>query len=211
MEIEAFVLIGGSSSRLGQDKALLKLDSCTLAQRAVNTVKEALSCSQIYLAAANESQFSAEGLPEGLPENVPVIYDRYKDRGAYCALHSALSTAKSEWIFVLACDLPFVSVDLLKFMAGLIDGVFDAVVNVMPDARAQPLCAFYRVDPCLKIIGKMIREDNKPPPLRLIFEKINTRRVEFDEIKNLPGSQNFFFNLNSPDDLNNARELTGNS
>jgi molybdopterin-guanine dinucleotide biosynthesis protein A len=207
MEIEAFVLIGGKSSRLGQDKALLEFGGCTLAQRAVNTVKEALSPDQIYLVAAHESQFPTEDLPK----NIPVIYDRYKDRGAYSALHAALSAAKSEWIFVLACDLPFVSADLLKFMAGLIDGVSDAVVNTMPGARVQPLCAFYRVDPFLKTIRDMIVKNEKLPPLRLIFEKINTRRVEFDEIGDLPGSQNFFFNLNSTDDLNNAnnaRELT---
>lgn len=203
MDIEAFILIGGRSSRMGRDKALLKLGGVTLAERAVNTVR-ALLPKHIYLVARDENQFASEDLPK----NIPVIYDQYKDRGAYSGLHAALKQAQGEWIFVLACDLPFVSVDLLKFMAGMIDGTFEAIISEASDGRVQPLCAFYKVDPCLKIIEKMINADEKLPPLRVIFEKINTRFIKFDEISALPDSQNFFFNLNSPEDKEKAQFLS---
>jgi molybdopterin-guanine dinucleotide biosynthesis protein A len=199
MDIEGFVLVGGKSSRFGRPKALLKFDGVTLAEKAASTISAALSPKQIYLAAANEEQFAGD---EGLPKDLPVIFDRCKDRGAFGGLHAALKQAQSEWIFVLACDYPFVSADLLKYLAGLIDGAFEAVVPVQPDGRVQPLCAFYRVEPCLKIVEKFLAANEKLPPLRAVFENVRTRFVGFDELKDLPGAENFFLNLNSPEDLN---------
>jgi len=197
MDLECFILIGGKSSRFGQDKALLKLDGVTLARRAANTISAALAPKQIFLAAANEKQFASSDLPE----NLPVIYDSYKERGAFGGLHAALSKAESEWVFVLACDYPGVSVDLLKYLAGLIEGAFDAVVPLQPDSRVQPLCAFYRVAACLKTVEEFLKAGEKSPPLRAVFENVRTRFVEFDELKDLPGAENFFLNLNSPADL----------
>jgi molybdopterin-guanine dinucleotide biosynthesis protein A len=201
--LEAFVLIGGRSSRLGQDKALLKIDGETFAQRAVNTISAALSPKQIYLVARDKNQFAAADLPN----DVPVIYDRYKDRGAYGGLHAALSTANSEWVFVLACDLPVVSVDLLKYLAGLIDGAFDAIVAAQPDGRIQPLCAFYRTGPCLNVVEAMLKDGGKLPPLTSMFEKVLTRMLKYREFQHLHNSQNFFVNINTPEDLEAVRVL----
>ena len=190
-------MIGGKSSRMGRDKALIKLDGIILAERAANTISTALSPKQIYFVAASKDQFTGGDLPA----DIPVIYDRYKDRGAYGGLHAVLSAAQSEWIFVLACDLPFVSAELLKIMAGLISENFDAVVPLQQDGRAQPLYAFYRSEQCLKIVEKMLEADQKLPPLRAIFDQVKTRFVRFEEVRNLPGGENFFFNVNTPEDL----------
>jgi molybdenum cofactor guanylyltransferase len=197
MELEAFILIGGRSSRFGRDKALFQIDGVTLAERTANTIAAALSPKEIYFAARDEKQFAAGGLPK----NIPLIYDQYKDRGAYSGLHSALSNARTEWVLVLACDYPLVSAGLLKFLAGLIDEAFDAIVPVQPDGRAQPLCAFYRAAPCLKVIGNFLQTEEKLPPLRTVFEKVRTRVVEFEEIAHLPGAERFFLNLNTPEDI----------
>lgn len=198
--LEAFVLIGGRSSRMGSDKALLKIDGETFAQRAVNTIRTAFPNIKISLVAHGESQFS----PNDLPKDIPLVYDLHKDRGAYSGLHAALANAKSEWIFVLACDMPFVTVDLLKFMAELINGTFDAIVNVSNDGRVEPLCGFYKVAHCLSMIEQIIVSDAKLPPLQRVLDKTNARLIVFDEITYLPGAEKFLLNLNSPNDLHTA-------
>jgi molybdopterin-guanine dinucleotide biosynthesis protein A len=203
MEIEAFILIGGKSSRMGRDKALLKLGGVTLAERAVKTTAEALTPKQIYLVAAYEDQFSAEDLPK----NIPVMYDIYQDLGAYGALHAALKQARSEWIFVLACDLPFVTVDLLKFMAGMIDGTFEAIVNAAPDGRLQPLCAFYKTEKYLPLIEAMLQSKDRLPPLTRLLEKVSTKTVKPLELQHLPASENFFINVNTKEDMTAAEEI----
>lgn len=204
IDLEGAILIGGRSSRFGQDKALVNLDGVTLAERAASTISAALSPKQIYLVARDENQFAAEALPK----NIPLIYDQYKDRGAYGGVHAALSkanAAKTEWTFTLACDYPFVSTGLLRHLSGFVSEEFEAVVPVQPDGRVQPLCAFYRTAPCLKIVEEILRADGKLPPLYEMFEKIKTRLVGFDEIKHLPGADNFFLNLNSREDLEKAK------
>jgi molybdopterin-guanine dinucleotide biosynthesis protein A len=197
MDLEAYVLIGGRSSRLGQDKALIKLSGITLAERAAHTISTALSPKQLYLVAADEAQFAAGDLPE----NIPVIFDRHKGRGAYGGLHAALSKAETEWVFVLACDYPFVSAELLKYVAGFVAEEFDAIAPLQPDGRLQPLCAFYRTAACLKAVEEIMRKSEKPPPLRAVFEKVRTRFVAFDELKHLAGAENFFLNLNTAENL----------
>jgi molybdenum cofactor guanylyltransferase len=197
MELEAFVLIGGKSSRFGSDKALAEIGGVTLAERAANTISLALSPKNIYLVAADENQFPAKGLPK----NLPVIYDQYKDRGPFGGLNAALSKTEAEWIFVLACDYPHVSIDLLKLLADRTDGIYDAIVPIQPDGRVQPLCAFYRAQTCRKAVEEILRTGVKLPPLRTVLEKIRTRYVQFDELKTLAGARDLFLNLNSPEDM----------
>jgi molybdopterin-guanine dinucleotide biosynthesis protein A len=200
MNLESFILIGGRSSRMGKDKALLKIDGETFARRAVNTVIHAFPNNNISLVARDENQFAGADLPA----DIPVIFDILKDRGTYSGLHAALTSAQSEWIFVLACDYPFVTVELLKLLRHHINNDVDAVVPIQKDDRTQPLCAFYRTENLLPIVEKIIALGDLPP-LRQIFDQIRARFVQFSEIKNLPDSARSFLNINSPEDLEKLR------
>lgn len=194
--LEAFVLIGGRSSRMGHDKALLTIDGETFVQRAVNTIHSAFPDIKISMVARDENQFHADDLPKG----ITIVYDIHKDRGAYSGLHAALSNAKSEWIFVLACDMPFVTADLLKFMSDLIDGTFDTIVNMTSDGRVQPLCAFYRKERCLSEIENLFTSNSeKLPSLDQFLSSINTYQIPLTHLAHLSQSERFFENINDPD------------
>jgi molybdopterin-guanine dinucleotide biosynthesis protein A len=195
MPIDSFILIGGRSSRFGSPKALLTLDGQPLLDRTAETINAALPETRITLVSSTPEQFL------GLNTGLPFIFDLHPDRGPVGGLHAALAYARTEWIFVTACDYPFISVDLLKYLAGLIDGTFEAIVNTQPDGRLQPLCAFYRTKPCLKAVEELILPNRRTPPLRAIFDHVNTRIVSFEEIAHLPNAENFFLNINTPADL----------
>lgn len=202
--MDSFILIGGHSSRFGSPKALLNVDGQPLLDRTAETIANALPETRITLVASTPEQFL------GLGTNLPFIFDLHPDRGPMGGLHAALAYARTEWIFVTACDYPFISVDLLKYLAGLIDGTFDAVVPTQPDGRLQPLCAFYRTKPCLKAVEEFLTNNRPTPPLRAIFEHVRPRVVQFDEIAHLPNSKNFFLNINTPSNLNVALEIEDN-
>lgn len=201
MAIDSFILIGGRSSRFGSPKALIRLDGQPLLERTAETLKNAISETKITIVASTPGQFL------GLNTGLPFIFDLYPDRGPLGGLHAALAYARTDWIFVTACDYPFLSVDLLKYLPGLIDGTFDAIVNAQPDGRLQPLCAFYRTKPCLEIAEEFLTNSRPTPPLRAIFERVRTRLVPFEEIAHLPNAENFFLNVNTPSDLNIAFEI----
>lgn len=195
MTIDSFILIGGRSSRFGSPKALIQFDGQPILDRTTETITAALPDTRITLVASTPEQFL------GLNTGLPFIFDLHPDRGPMGGLHAALAYARTEWIFVTACDYPFISVDLLKYLAGLINGTFEAIVTTQPDGRLQPLCAFYRTQPCLKTVEEFMTNNRPTPPLRAIFERVNTRIVKFEEIADLPNAKNFFLNLNTPEEF----------
>jgi len=73
---------------------------------------------------------------------------------------------------------------------------------VQPDGRLQPLCALYRIDPCLRVSSELIKAGQRRP-LDLL-EAVNFRRVEFAELEHLHQSQLFFVNINTPQDYDEA-------
>jgi molybdopterin-guanine dinucleotide biosynthesis protein A len=205
MPIDSFILIGGSSSRFGSPKARIEIEGQPLLRRTAETIQTALPGTKITLVASSPEQFL------GLGTDLPFIFDLHPGRGPWSGLHAALAYARTDWAFVTACDYPFLSVDLLKYLAGLIDGAFDAIVPTQPDGRLQPLIAFYRTNPCLAVAEEFMTNNRSTPALRTIFDRVNTRIVSFDEIAHLPNSENFFTNINTPADVDSTTQLRSES
>src|SRR6476469_8909855 len=165
--IEAFILAGGASRRMGTDKSQLLIERQTFAERIAETLLQVAD---------------SVTLVGGLGSSLPRVADVYPQWGALGGLQAALAACKAEWAIVVACDLPFVTAELFSFLAGKrLD--HDAVVPIQLDGRPQPLAALYRVDPCLKRATELI-EAGRRRPLDLI-EAVKTCRVSFAEIRNL--------------------------
>lgn len=198
MDIDAFILIGGKSSRFGSDKAFAELNGQTLAARAAQTVSTALSPRRIRFVAGSENQF-ASSLLFGL--GLPVVADLKPGFGAWSGLHTALAYSSTEWTFVLACDLPFVSAELIEKLAALAADDVDAIVPRQADERLQPLCAFYRRSTVLREVEERFTGLKKLPEITELFSMLRTRIIEIEEYCDLPGSREFFVNVNYMGDL----------
>jgi len=185
--MEAFILAGGASSRMGTDKSQLLIERQTFADRIAETLSQVAESVTLVGARANV--------------NLPSVPDVYSQWGALGGLHAALSACKREWAIVVACDLPFVTAELFEFLAGMrLD--HDAVVPIQQDGRPQPLAALYRVEPCLQRATELI-DAGRRRPLDLL-EAVNTRWVKFDRLRNLAQSESFFVNINTPSDYDEA-------
>jgi molybdopterin-guanine dinucleotide biosynthesis protein A len=187
-EFDAFILAGGASTRMGTDKAELLLSDQSFLQRIAGTLRE-----------ISES-ITVVGRSVSLP-GLKTTTDVYSNWGALGGLHAALHACANEWAFVVACDLPFVTARLITHLAHQRNN-HDAVVPIQPDDRPQPLCGFYRVDPCLDQATALIKE-GKRRPLDLL-ERVDTRWVAFSELEELKQSQKFFVNINTPEDYYEA-------
>jgi molybdopterin-guanine dinucleotide biosynthesis protein A len=186
--IEAFILAGGASSRMGTDKSQLRLDQQTFTERIAETLLHLTDSVSLVGHTVNESSI----------RSVPDVYPKW---GALGGLHAALTACKSDWAIVVACDLPFVTPELFSHLASLrLD--HDAVVPIQPDGRAQPLAAFYRIDPCRQRATELI-DAGRRRPLDLL-EMVNTRWAPFAEISNLTQAERFFVNINTPEDYYDA-------
>jgi len=204
IEIDAFILIGGQSSRMGRDKALVRLGGKTLAERALSTVRAALPDGRATFVARNAAQFGIEAIIAG----APFVFDLIEGRGPLGGLHTALSYARTEWIFVMACDYPFVTPELIELLRSQIADEFGAVVPEQADGRLQPLCAFYNVMAARPIVEEIIERPRVPPPMHEIVDRLNSRVVSYSEYSELEVSSGLFANINTPDDLADAHRST---
>ena len=189
--MEAFILAGGASRRMGTDKSQLLIERQTFTERIAETLLTVADL--VTLVGFGGRQPSS---------SLPVVADVYPQWGALGGLHAALAACKREWAIVVACDLPFVTAELFTFLAGMrLD--HDAVVPIQQDGRPQPLAALYRVDPCLQRATELI-EAGRRRPLDLL-EAVNTCWIQFDELTNLAQSERFFVNINTPSDYDAIR------
>jgi molybdopterin-guanine dinucleotide biosynthesis protein A len=185
-QIEAFILAGGASRRMGTDKSQLLLEHRTFTERIAHTL----------LQLSDSVTIVGRTIPPF--RSVPDVYPQW---GALGGLHAALSACTREWAIIAACDLPFVTAEFFKHLANLrLD--HEAVVPIQPDDRPQPLAALYRIDPCRQRAAELI-EAGRRRPLDLL-ETVKTRWVPFAEITNLDQSDRFFVNINTPEDYYEA-------
>ena len=189
MLIDGFVLTGGASRRMGRVKAMLPFGDTTLAGRAFDVLDR-------FAATVRVVGESVDEIP-----GVPDVF-RCADAGTRASLiglHSALFHARTEWVAVLACDLPFVDERLFQLLLSVAEGrEFDAVIPMQPNGRLQPLTALYKREPCLGVANEMLAANN----FRLtdLANRVNIRRVEPDEYAPIDVAGNMFFNINTPDD-----------
>jgi molybdopterin-guanine dinucleotide biosynthesis protein A len=174
-QFQAFILAGGQSRRMGRDKSQLFLDDQTFTEKISDTLSQVTDSVTI----------------------VRADQDIYPNWGALGGLHAALAACKREWAIVVACDLPFVTAQLFDYLASLRD-TSDAIVPVQADERPQPLCALYRIEPCLPRATELIETGHRRP-LDLL-QLVNTRWVPFTELRNLAQAEKFFVNINTPED-----------
>jgi len=202
-DLDAYILIGGRSSRLGRDKAVADLGGQSLAGRAFETVSEALPHTRVTFVAANEAQFAIQAIVAG----GRFIFDLIEGRGPLGGLHAALSDTKAEWIFIMACDYPFVSSEFIRLLTEKDRSGFGAVVPTQSDGRMQPLTALYRSETARPIVQEIIDRPRVPPPLHEIVKELNPFVVNFDDYRHLPASEDLFTNVNTEAELDIAREI----
>lgn len=194
-EIEGFILVGGKSSRMGTDKARLRLGAQSFPER----IAAALAAITQRVRVVGAQATATVGA-------WPTVADVYGEWGALGGLHAALLACRGEWAAVVACDLPFVTAELFERLAAL-RANFAAVVPVQRDARPQPLCALYRIEPCLREAEELIAAGERRP--RVLAERVAARRVTHPELADLPGAELFFTNVNTPEDYAEARREAG--
>jgi molybdenum cofactor guanylyltransferase len=195
---EGFILAGGASSRMGTDKSKLILEGATFVARIAAALSAITSAVTVVGKNVGNESVGNQTNPKSSVRTVPDVFAAW---GALGGLHAALSACGAVWAIVVACDLPFVSADLFTRLIHLRED-FAAVAPVQSDGWAQPLCALYRVNPCLAMSEKLIKSGERRPVT--LLQSVSTRWVSFAEVEDLAGADRFFANMNTPEDYARA-------
>ena len=96
-----------------------------------------------------------------------VVYDAYGDIGPIDGICQILRQVSSPYVFVCAVDMPFISIDLVEYLAGYISEEYDCYV-LADEERVHPLCAIYSKE-VLPIIEELIAVDEVQPLIGLEY------------------------------------------
>ena len=194
--ISGIVLAGGQSRRLGRDKAVEPVQGQPLIRRVLERVRQ-VSCESIVVVA---DQGRGDALP--LDKETRIALDIYPGGGSLGGIFSGLSAAQQGWGLVVACDMPFLNLDLLRYLASLREGV-DAVVPVL-EGRPEPTHSLYS-KACLPHIEARLKVNDLK--ISGFFDDVRVRYVPEEDIARYDPDYLSFFNINSPADLEKALTL----
>jgi molybdopterin-guanine dinucleotide biosynthesis protein A len=195
LDVEGFILVGGRSSRMGTDKSCLQFGGQTSVARIAAELRSV----------TQRISLVGPGRADSGPD-LKIVPDTHEHWGALGGIHAALNACRADWALIVACDLPFVTRDLCSRLRTLSQkDLPDAVVPIQPDGRPQPICALYRREPCLLEAEKLIASGEHTP--RALLANVKTRCVQPEELIDLPGAENFFFNVNTPEDYELAKQI----
>ena len=178
----AVILAGGKSSRMGSNKAFLKLNGKTFIERQIELLREMFD--EIFISANTPSEY------EFL--NLPVFKDIYPEKGPLCGIYTSLINSVSASTFMLACDMPFVESGLIKQLKGFTKE-YDVVVP-KSERGLEPLHAFYSKN-CIEPIKRELDSNN----LRIIsfFPHVKVKTVELERLTSPDSFRNSIKNLNT--------------
>jgi molybdenum cofactor guanylyltransferase len=195
--LSAAALAGGESRRMGTDKALLPLVAG--GQPMLGLVLEQLdSIADDVLVVANEkARYASFG--------ARVVPDLHLQVGALGGIQAAITWSAHEHCLVVACDMPFLSLALLRLMASEPRN-YDVLVPLIPGESRQrgdglvfqTLHAIYSKR-CLPFIEKRIAEGKKQ--VVGFFEDVRVRTLDLAEIVRWDPELRSFFNANTPEAL----------
>jgi len=188
--INAFVLAGGKSSRMGADKAFVELNGQTLLERSLE-LAGAVGTGVWILGTG--AKFAAYGA---------VVEDEFPDHGPLGGIHAALRSSDQDLNLILAVDMPFVDRRFLEYLAKRARSVGAVVTAPRAGGRWQPLCAIYRRE-FANIAEAVLRANkNKIDPL---FSQVAVRVIEERELKENGFAPEIFRNLNTPEEVEAVR------
>lgn len=195
--ISGAVLVGGNSRRMEADKALLAVGGRPLIQRVVEALREMTD--ELLLVGVDAERYAWLG--------GRAVDDLVSGGGPLAGVYTALSVARHFHCLVVACDMPFLNTDLLRYMLQQAIG-WDAVVPRLRGWWLEPLHAVY-ARACLKPAERIL--ENGTRGILDLFPLVRTRYLETHEVALFDPGGLSFVNLNTPADLALAQKLCGAS
>ncbi len=190
-KINAIVLSGGKNSRIRTNKAFIEFFGISLIANIVEKLRTVFD--DIIIVTNNPQEY------ENL--KVKIVKDIFPEKGPLGGIYSGLSYSDTEYNFVSACDMPFVSMNIIKSLIKLRKG-YDVVVPA-DNQYLEPLFALYSRN-CLPAIERNIGAGKLA--IRSFYEEIELLKMGWKQLVE-PEITDPFLNINTPQDLEKAYNL----
>jgi molybdopterin-guanine dinucleotide biosynthesis protein A len=183
----ALILAGGRGRRIGYDKKELVINGEKVIDNLIGELQNIFN----NIIVSSNTVFERD--------NVVTIKDEIGE-GPLAGIYSALKTMESGYLYVIACDMPFISPSDITnkkdiILKDIADGsAVDALVTEREDGFLEPFNAFYHINCAQKIYEQLVKKEYKIAPL--------LNRLNLCKIKKY--NKDLFFNINNKEDLEAA-------
>lgn len=185
-DVTCLILAGGTSSRMGRDKAFIQVEGIRLLDYVYGTCQELFS--EIIIVTNQPHQF--------IEYRIPVVTDEIPGSGSLGGLYTGLKRASNDYSFCVGCDMPFLKPELIAYLIG--KRLQSDVVIPRTRAGFEPLHAIYSKR-CITPI-KMLLERGEFQILKLLSE-VQVAYCEEEEIRRIDPALISFMNVNTQQDL----------
>ncbi len=190
-QVTGFVLAGGKSSRMGSNKALLALDGKLMIEHKKSILDSV--CGKVFILGQRNLYGSFGQCYE----------DVYPDCGPLGGIHAALLNSPTEWSLVTAVDTPFITAEFLDYLMERAVNSSAQVTTPSVGGHVQPLCTVFHRS-FLPVAEAALKAGNYK--VKAAFPKDRTLILREDELAQFALAVEMFENLNTPEDLERARE-----
>jgi molybdopterin-guanine dinucleotide biosynthesis protein A len=198
MKVTSLILAGGKYRRLGRNKALEIINGKSIIERIIGRL-ESLSSRILIVTSPENTEFPFKNKAE-------VIVDLMPGMGPMGGIYTGLAASNSSHVIAVACDMPFLNTELLRYMVEVSEG-YDAIIPRLDDGKVESLHAVYSKS-CLDIMKKQIEINQLK--IYVLLKTMNVRYIEPDESRKLDPQSLSYFNINRQSDLDRAIEIAKN-
>ena len=186
------ILAGGRNSRIRTGKAFLKIGGKTIIKKTLDKFRKIFS--EVIIVTNNFLEYQNSG--------ARLVKDIIPDKGPLGGIYSGLVSSESEYNFVVACDMPFLNVELIKYIKNNCDG-FDVIIPRL-DRGYETLHAIYSKN-CIVPIEKQLKQDN----LKIIdfFLQVRIKKITEEIVQHFDPGLVSFFNINTNVDYQKAVKI----
>ncbi len=182
------ILAGGKSSRMGFDKAFITIDGIKLADKIIEKLHPEF----------NEFIVSSNLGKSYLEHNVKYVSDEHPGMGPLAGIQSALKAASGKYVYFIACDMPEVNMEYIRYMKQRMGNDVYEVCCTSYDGRFEPFNAFYNVS-VLPKLETCLNSGNIS--LQNFIRSLNGLIIDEKDARTFSPDWGMFRNLNTPDEL----------
>jgi molybdopterin-guanine dinucleotide biosynthesis protein A len=194
IEVTGVLLAGGKSRRMGEDKRYLVVGEQTLLQRGLSVLHSIFQ--EVLVVIAKDS--------DPLGADARVVRDQVPDCGSLGGLYTGLIQATTPWIFVVACDMPFLNHAVIAQFTNR-RGAADIVMAKLA-GQLHPMHALYGKR-CLPVVEQMIQSRRLKIQGMVSQSSLRVQYVTEADLHTLDPAGRSFYNVNTVAELEKARLL----
>lgn len=189
----AIILAGGKSMRMGFDKQFLKLENKSNVELLIEKLSPLFS--DFIIVTNKPNEYDDEKIKY---EKIKLVSDEIKDKGPLSGIHIGLKESKSKYAYLIACDMPIVNLDYIRYMMALLKIKESDAVVTEDRIGIEPFNAFYSRD-LYKVIELYLNSDKRD--IKTLLQTLNTTYIPYKKALKMSPDWSMFLNLNTKEDL----------